>query len=1040
MKKTLLLICTFILLVHAHGLAQVTVLKGRITGTDNTPLQGAGVAVKNAATGTLTDSNGEFTLSAPSNATLVISFVGYKPKEIVVKGRSVINEQLESESKQLDNVVVIGYQTVSRKSVTTSIASLSAKDIEPYASGTVATAIQGKLPGVQVLAANGTVGSQPRILVRGISSLTQNTNPLIIVDGMEIGYNNMNTINPSDIESMDVLKDASAAAIYGARAGAGVILITTKKGKGKPTINFTSSTGITRSPKLKLADASEYARVMNQIATNSSTTLPFPDPSTLSNTDYWDEAFGDGGIKQDYNISASGSKEGLSLFGSLGYYNETSAAGPRAGKWDKITARITGDLNLGKVFRIGLSISPRYERYPYAPKDLTYSAFSMDPTVAPYRSEQDVTSSLPALTGSYADFLTAFNPYYSMVSRSNYNGIISPEFYRRTNFDKRQYFGGQYSTYLEARPIKNLILKTVLDGYAGFSQLNNYSPKYFFATNAVNTKSAVSSETSGYSRFKTTTTANYTVDIGKHNINVLAGQSYDNYSTFGTNATRENIPFDAEAFRYINAGTLITAGTGGYQPGAAGLGGKMLSFFGSVRYNYNERYYLTGTMRADASSLVNPLYRWGYFPSLGAAWIVSDEPFFESLKNTVSYFKLRADWGKSGGNLPGSVGAYISTIGPNLYVDANGNPITGYVPANIANTEIKWEVQQDYSIAFDAALFKDKLNITFEKFVRNPKNLLLPVKVDPVLGYPQGYYPTQYGNVGELTTKGWDLAVGYKDNITPKLRFGVNLTLSHAKSVVDYLSTADPIPGNENNDVITTLRSRTTVGHEPGVWWGYYADGVFQTDAEAAAYVNKQGMPYQAQAKAGDLKFRDYNDDGVLDNKDLTDLGSPYPTFTSGLTLTFGYSNFDLRTEFYGAFGQTVFNNYRRNILPSAHLNFLSGFADDYWNGPGSTNSFPILKITDPNGNFTKMSTFFLENGDFVKCNLIQLGYTFPGRLVKGIKSLRLSASVQNAFTITKYSGLNPDVPWYSSVTYNGYDNYQMLVPRSFLFGVNLTF
>lgn len=1038
MKKMLLLIWPCVFLLHANCFAQVKELKGRITGADNTPLEGVGITIKGTNSGTLTDINGAFTLQVQDNNILVISFVGYQSKEIAVKGRSFINEQLETSSKQLDNVVVVGYQTVSRKSVTTSIASVSAKDIEPYATGTVATAIQGKLPGVQVMAANGTVGSQPRILVRGISSITQNTNPLIIVDGMEIGYNNMNTINPADIETMDVLKDASASAIYGARAGSGVILITTKKGKGKPVVSFSSSTGITKQQKLKLADASEYARVANQIATNSSMPLPFPNTSNLTNTNYWDETFGHGGVKQDYNISARGSREGLALFGSLGYYNETSTAGPKGGKWDKITARVTGDMNLGKVFKFGLSLSPRYERYPYAPKDPTYYAFSMDPTVAPFRTEADVLSSLPALTGSYADFMTAFNPFYSLPSRSNFNGIINPEFYLRTNFDKRQYFGGQYSTYLEARPVKGLVLKTVLDGYAGFSQLNNYTPKYFFATNAVNTKTVVSSETSGYSRFKTTNTANYVADFGKHNIDVLVGQSYDNYTTFGTNATRENIPFDEEAFRYINAGTSITEGTGGFQPGAAGLGGKMLSFFGSLRYNYKERYYLTGTMRADASSLVNPLYRWGYFPSVGGAWIVSEEPFFSNLTKTISYFKLRADWGKSGGNLPGSVGAYISTVSPNLYVDANGNTITGYVPANIANTEIKWEIQQDYSIAFDAALFKNKMNVSFDYFVRNPNNLLLPVKVDPVLGYPQGYYPTQYGNVGKLTTKGWETSIGYKDEIAKKVRIGVNLTLSHAKSMVDYLSTADPIPGNENNDVITTLRSRTTVGHQPGVWWGYFADGVFQTDAEAAAYVNKQNVRYQPQAKAGDLKFRDYNNDGVLDNKDLTDLGSPYPTFTSGLTLTLGYSNFDFRTEFYGAFGQTVFNNYRRNILPSAHLNFLSGFADKYWNGAGSTNSFPILKITDPNGNFTKMSTFFLENGDFVKCNIIQLGYTFPS--IKGIKSLRVSVSVQNAFTITKYTGLNPDVPWYSTVTYNGYDNYQALVPRSYLFGVNLTF
>jgi len=1038
MKKRLLFSYCFLLLLTIHSFSQTTPVKGRITDADKMPLKGVGVTVKGSLGGTITNEKGEFSVQAPSNATLVISYVGYKIKQVAVNGRSFIDESLELDNKEMETVVVLGYQTTKKKNVTTSIASVASKDIEPYNTGTVATALQGKLPGVQIMASDGSPGSQPKILVRGLSSITGNTNPLVIVDGMEIGYNNMNTINPMDIASIDVLKDASAASIYGARSGQGVILITTKKGHGKPVINLQSSVGQTYVPKVKLASGQEYATAMNQIATNSGLPLPFADPSAVDNTNYWKNTFSHG-AKQEHNLSMSGGREGMSLFGSINYYEETSYAGKEGGQWRKITGRLNADWDINKYVKTGINLAPRYENYPYAPVNVTWPAFAMDPTVAPFRTEADVLNSLPPLNGVFADFMTAFNPYYSLPGRSTFNGMVSPEFSLRTNFDQREYFGGQTGAYLEIKPLPGLTLKTVIDATANFSQQNTYTPKYYFASNNYNAKTSTYSGTFQNSRYKVTNTINYRKQIGKHNIDVLAGHSYDDYSTKGTSANRDSILFDEEAYRYSDAALVLRAGQGSYQRGAAPFG-RMLSFFGSVRYNFNEKYYISGTMRADASSLVNPLYRWGYFPSVSGAWIVSEEPFFDAARKYVNNFKLRASWGKSGGNLPGSVGAWLTTVNATTYVDANGAPIYGYVPANIANPELKWEVQQDYTLAFDASMLNDKLNVTFERYVRNPKNLLLNIKIDYALGYPQGYIATQQANIGELTTKGWDLAIGYNDNIANKVKFGANLTLSHFKSRVDYLSNSDPIIGGEANDVLTTFRSRTTVGHSPGAWWGYTADGVFQTDAEAAGYVNKNGVRYQPSAKAGDLKFRDIDGDGVINNNDLHDIGSPYPKFTGGLTLTVSYANFDLRTEFYGVFGQTNFNYYRRNMIATGHYNFLSGWADKFWHGEGTSNSFPILRNSDPNGNFTKMSTFFLEKGDFVKCNLLQIGYTVPSKWIKGISKLRVFASAQNLFTITGYSGLNPDVPWYSNINYNGLDNYQMLVPHTFLFGANLTF
>lgn len=1013
------------------------VISGVISASGGIPLAGANVAVKGGHRGVITNDLGKFSLSVPAGATLVVSHVGYRTREIPVGGRTFISEALESSSQEMENAVVIGYQTASRKSVSTSIASISAKDINSYTTGNVGNALEGKVPGLQVVSGGGLPGAQPKILIHGLSSINYNNNPLIIVDGVEYDFNDLNFINPADISSIDVLEDASAAAIYGARGGQGVIVVTTKRGKGAPTINVSGTYGVNELPHLKLADATEFATVMNQEATASGqSTLPFPDLSRITNTDYWARTF-DAGHTQNYIVSATGGRNGTSLYGSFGYYREDSYnATAKGGNWQKYTARLNADMEISKAVKIGFSLAPRYETWLSSPNNV-YAAYSMDPTTLPFKTQDSVLRSLP---NGLMD-MTAFNPLYSTPNRSTYNGITNPAFNYLTNFNRNDFFGSQYSTYLQVTPVRGLVIKTMIEGFVDVGQSNNYVPKYYLASNSYNVNAQLSSSTSLDTRWKITNTANYKVTIKDHSIDVLAGESTDKYIVKGTSAARQGptaIPLDDPSFQYISAATgTITGGSGSYQPGAAPWG-NMVSYFGSLRYNFRQKYFLAGTMRADASSLVNPLYRWGYFPTLSGAWIVSEEPFFSKLTDkTINYLKLRASWGKSGGNLPPSSGAYLTLLGATTYPNASGGYIQGYAPSTIANPEIRWEVQKDYTFGMEANLLNNKLNVTAEKYNRNPSNLLENITVDYVLGYPQGYYPTQLANVGKMTTNGWDISIGYKDNITRKLKFGANLTVSHSKSIVKDLGTADPILGHEANDVISTFRSRLTKGHEPGAWYGFKTAGVFQSDAEAASYVNKNGSRMQPYAKAGDLKFVNANGDTVLDNSDLTDLGSPWPKYTGNLTLTLNYGNFDLRTEFYGSFGADYFQSYRLNMNPTGHLNFRSGFANQFWHGAGTSNSFPILRYPDLNGNFSKMSDFFLAKANFVRCNLIQVGYTIP-KWIKGVESLRIYVSAQNLFTVTKYPGLNPDLPWYNNVGYNGVDNYQAIPSRVFLVGLNL--
>ncbi|WP_207513666.1 SusC/RagA family TonB-linked outer membrane protein [Longitalea luteola] len=1034
MKKRLLLYaCLLFAIVPCF--AQTSTVKGKVTGSNNEPLSGAGVSIKGQNTGVVTNGSGEFTLAVADDAVLVISHIGYLSREIPVAGKTFIEVSLQSQEAQMNEVVVIGYQSVSRKSVTTAVSSLSSKEIKSYVTGNVANAIQGKMAGVQVFSGNGLPGSQPTILIRGLSSLSKNTTPLVIVDGNEMGYNALNFLNPADIESIDVLKDASASAIYGSRAGQGVILVTTKRGKGKPSVSFEASYGWDKVPKVKLADASEYVRIMNTVAANSGAAPYFPNPDNVTHTDYWNSTF-DVGNRQNYNLSVTGGKDGLSIYGNLGYYKQNSYyATDKGGDWSRITARLNIDFALNKIFKVGLQFAPRFEKWLNSDGSNLSRAYMMDPTTLPFKSADSVLRSIP---NGFMD-MTAFNPYYSMPNRSPVNGVVNPDFYFRTNFNNNDAWGAQYSLYAEAKPVKNLTLRTQLEGFGTATSNTNYTPKYYLATNSNNREDQVYQDNQQNMRWKITNTANYRLTLNKHNIDLLAGQSADDFTVKGTSVTKKGIPFEEEPYQYVSAAPTVVGASGWYQPGASTGStpfGKMVSYFGSFRYNFNERYYLTATMRADGTSLVNPLYRWGYFPTLSAAWVISDEPFFEKLNKTVNYLKLRASWGKAGGNLPG-LGLYYSTVGPISYPDANGAAIIGYTTNYIANPEIKWEEQEDYTVGLDGNLFQNKLNFTLEGYIRTPRNLLLSLPVDPVLGYAQGYIPTQEANVGKLTTKGWDINIGYRDNITKQLRFGVDLILSHFKSVADNLGANDPIRYGVNNDVITTFRSRVTKGHEPGAWYGYEVLGVFQTDAEAAAYVNKDNVRMQPLAKAGDLIFKDIDGDGVIDNKDLTDLGSPWPKLTGGLTLTLNYSNFDFRAEFYGSYGQKYNNGYRLLMNGSGKYNFMSGLGDKFWHGEGTSNSFPILKATDPNGNFSKMNSFLVEDASFTRCRLIQLGYTLPRDLVKAFNSLRIYASAQNLFTLTNYSGLNPELP-FQGIGLNGIDNFQPTQARTYLLGLSV--
>lgn len=1011
-------------------------ITGKVTDEAGLPLPGVNVVEKGTTNGTITDVDGKYTLSVGESAVLVFSFVGYDRKEVATNSSEQYDVQLSPSNIMLDETVVIGYQSITRKSITTAISSVGTKDIAPTTASNVAEALQGKLPGLQVFQGGGQPGAQPKLLIRGFTTITGSSNPLIVIDGIVTSFGSLNDINPSDIDKVDVLKDAAATAIYGSRGGAGVLLITTKRGKDKTQISFNGTTGVGHWVNPNLAQTDEYLNFYKQVYANNKQTLP---PSGLVdniNTDWWNESIRVANT-QNYNISAAGAKKGFSFYGSVGYFDQSTnfKAQRNTGDYQRITARFNMDYEISKVFKIGVNLAPRLENYGDGGGTGLFNVMSIAPNVAVTKSAQQTENDVNAYAVANPGWnYTAYNPVYSQFTRSNFNNIGNPIAAMARNFNLSKRFGTQGATYLEIKPVKGLTFKTSFSGFYSTLNTTNYDPKYYIDPQDKNDKSGVSQNTVLTYRWQIDNTIDYSGAIGKHHYNILVGQSADSYTYDNTYVYRQDIPYDDEPYRYVSAGATLVDGSGTHQPGA-GPFGKMNSYFSRASYDFNETYYLTASFRADGSSLLAPKNRWGYFPTISGAYVISNELFMKNVK-WLSYLKLRSSFGRVGGNLPGSPGAYESTLGIVNYVNGDRNRIYGYVPANVPDPDIKWETTQDVTIGLDADLFNNKLSVTADKYWRSPKDMLLYLPVQPSLGYPQGYIPTVYTNVGSMQTSGYEVALNYKDNIG-KLSFGIGLTLQH------FVSKAVDLKGqilydDIANDVFqSTKRTKTADNDILGGYYGNQVVGVFQTVEEVLNYKGPDGTVLQPKARPGDFMYKDVNGDNKIDLDDRTALGSPYPKISTGLTLQAAWQGFDIRAEFYGSFGHKIAADYLVRMNPIYNYNFTSGNQNRFWNGAGSTNNYPVLSLSDPNGNFSKNSNFFIKDGNYVRNKLIQLGYTVPEKVLHA--KVRIYISAQNLFTITNYDGLNPEVPFGGILRY-GIDSGQNPIPKFFNIGFNANF
>ena len=1005
MKRYFLIIFAAILTLGLH--AQNIKITGQVTAaTDKEPIMGAYVKIAGSKTATITDIDGNFTLDASKNATLEVSMVGFQKTSVAVAGRNTINIVMKDDVSDLNEVVVIGYGAVKKSDLTSSISAIKGDKLEKLTTGNVMNALQGQVNGVQITN-SGSPGGTPRVIIRGVSTIN-GSDPLYVVDGMPVGTN-INFLNQNDIESMQVLKDASASAIYGTRASNGVILITTKKGsKGATKFTASATVGLQTMQKPDIAGASEYEQVFKTRYTNDNQTAPYNGIANITDaqgTDWWDQTMRSVALTHNYNFGFSGGTDKLLYSASIGYFRQNSQY--KVGDWQKITARFSMQYNFNKIVQAGVDFTPKYENWNDTP-DLMGAIMSMDPTTSVMRDQSEWTS----------------NPY-SNYARSNNNQTWNPvaSMYRLDSHADE--YGLLATPWISITPIKGLTYRTQFGLNARFRLTDKYTPDFQIDNLEQAAVSTAERKMENWVDWNWTNTLTYMNTFNKkHNLNLMAGYTMERFQDYYLSGSRDKIPSNVEEMRYVSAGTdnMQVSGSNTYS--------SLISYLGRVMYNYDEKYYLTASIRVDGSSKFTSGNKYATFPAVSTAWRISGENFMKNQK-VFDDLKLRLGWGKVGNqNIDNS--AYTSSISTSRYVFGNQIAIGSSV-GSIGNTNVKWETVEDYNVGLDMAFLNNRLRVTADWFTKKSHDMLMKKDNLLVLGYPM-WNGQMWENIGSMKATGWELGFNWDDKIG-EVKYGVGLNLSSVKNTAVNLNGNYIYTGSHNGDYII----RNEEGKAISQFYGYVVDGIFQNQTEVTSYTNEHGTAMQPNAQPGDFRYKDLNHDGVIDEKDKTYIGNPFPDLMVGLNLNASYHRWDIQAQFYGTFGNDIYNLNRERYFGQNGSNVWAGTLEKAWHGEGTTNEYPRLSVNDANQNYTRPSSYFVEDGSYFRCKLLQIGYTIPESVLR-LCSIRLSVSAQNLFTITKYSGMDPETASMGSVTQAGIDWSGYPNPRTILFGVNVNF
>ena len=1013
-------------------------ITGKVTDSDtNEGLPGVNIVIKGTSQGTVTDVNGAYSINVPNPETaLVFSSVGYVQKEIMVGNQSVIDISLSPDVTSLKEIVVIGYGTQEKKLVTGATSQVTGDELEKRNATNALQALQGQTPGVQITSESGQPGEGFKVTIRGLGTIG-NSGPLYIVDGMRTG--DISYLNNADIESIDILKDAASAAIYGSEGANGVVLITTKSGSNKRAqVTFDSYYGVQNvARKIDMLNSKEYAVIMNEAAINSGK-APYFTAGEISamgeGTDWIDEMIYDNAVTQNYTLGVSGGNDFSIYSVSLSYTGQEGIiGGPSVSNYDRYNFRINTEhklfddhatigqhLTFGYIEKNGIGVGNQYN-------NTFRGAFNTSPFLPMYDDDGNFLNNTSGANAMYNGEIWdpwetgESNPYALMVLNN------------QSKNNNQKLFG---DVYLEVNPIKNLKFKTTFGVDFYTSEDRSYKPAYELSIYAFRLHDEASQKLSRGLALTWDNVLSYDYSVKDHSFSAMIGtEAYRNRGNW-LNVSNTDLIISDLGHAYID-NTTNTDLTNLSYGGAPFDESMLLSYFGRLSYNFMEKYMVNATFRRDGSSRFARSNRWGNFPSVSAGWVVSNESFLRSTQNWVDFLKIRASWGQVGNQ---NIAAWqylapITTANTNYYFgsadfDASGNTIGAY-PSRLANPDLKWETSEQTNIGFDAQFVDTKLAVAFDWYNKTTKDWLLEAPILATAGADPPYI-----NGGNVKNTGVELDLTWNDNIGG-LHYFIRGNVAKNKNEVTEVPTVDGIVHGLTNmlyDNALEFYHRAETGFPIGYFWGWETDGIFQNEAEVAAYTKDEKL-IQPSAKPGDLRYVDQNGDGVINDKDKTMIGDPSPDYTFGFSVGFDYNGFDFLVSANGVAGNQIVQSYRNQS--SATANYTTEILNR-WHGEGTSATIP--RVTETNTNYL-FSDIFVKDGDFLRINNVTLGYDFSKLLKqKYLSQLRLFASVQNAFTFTRYNGMDPEIGYGVENGSSGVDLGYYPRPRTFLAGVNVKF
>jgi len=991
---SIVILCCMLFISTGTFAQTARAISGKVVDAKGEALIGVSILVKGTTTGTITNIDGKFTLSAGavSNPVLLVSYVGFIKQEVEVKGTAPLRIVLIEESKKIDEVVVVGYGSQRKKDLTGSVSVVKTEDLKSLPVPSVSDAMQGRAAGVQVIS-SGTPGSDATFRIRGTGTINDN-NPLIVIDGLPVS-GGLNELNMDDVESLQVLKDASATAIYGSQGANGVVIVTTKRGKsGKGQVNFNYSYGVQNATHMvKMLNASQFATLENDILGNAgiATNPAFADPSSLGKGTDWLGAMFRTAAMQNYSMSYSGGSENTNVYVSGNYLDQDGIVINTGFK--RYTLQINTDTKISSRLKFGNSLTLNHDIKPSGSYSIQSGMLAL-PTQAITDETGNYTGpgSIPMYDGDILNPIGAAKTVQNVTKGYNLMGSV---------------FG-------ELEILKGLKFKSTLGVKANFWDSRTWSPKYSWGSK-IQANSYLGEQYNKNINWVWDNYMTYEKILDKHRISVMAGTSAQDNRYDYMNGSIQG--FVSDNTQQLNNG-LLTPTLGG-----STNGNSLFSVMGRATYAYADKYLITGTLRRDGSSRFGVNNRYGTFPSASLAWRVSQEDFFKDI-TFVNDLKLRAGYGVTGNQ---SIGNYSFASQLNIIkYNFNNTAVSAVAPTVMPNPNIQWEGQKQANIGFDASMFNQRVDLTVDAYLKQTDKMLVPMSVPVSTGYSDVYVPSI--NAGKMENRGIEITVNTK-NLTGALKWNTNFNISFNQNKVKSIN--DTVPMSSGSIGLNQNLALIKAGQPINMFYGFKTDGIFQNQAE----VDNHATQVVGGTAPGDIRFKDLNNDGVINDKDRTYLGNPNPTVIFALNNSFSYKGFDLNIFLQGVAGNKICNANRFWSEAMAVAQNQTVETLNRWTGEGTSNSMPRAIFNDPNKN-TRPSDRFIEDGSYVRIKNVTLGYNLPKSLMAKafISSARVYLSAQNLVTFTNYKGFDPEVGT------SGIDNNVYPVTRTFSMGINLGF